>query len=110
MLRGVSPRRGRGGASLTGQVCATVRYDRPRLVGVRRCLTRRPGRAGNACRWVPRCGDDHGGGGGQRTAGAEAPGSVRKPPEGDWRAPRRPGRSAGCRGCVDQPASAGLGT
>jgi hypothetical protein len=49
-------------------------------------------------------------GGRQRTPGAEAPGSVRKPPEGGCAAPRRPGRSAGCRRRVDQPASAGLGT
>jgi len=47
MLCGASPRRGWGGASLTEQVCATVRYDRPRPVGVRRCLTRCPGEAGN---------------------------------------------------------------
>jgi len=82
----------------------------PRHVGVRRCLTRPARRAGNACQWVPRCGDDHGGGGWERTPGAEAPGSVRKPPEGGSEAPRRPGRSAGCRRRWGQPASAGLGT
>jgi hypothetical protein len=54
---------------------------------------------------------DHGyRGGQQRTPGAEAPGSVRKPPEGGCAAHSGSGRSAGCRRRVDQPASAGLGT
>ena len=42
----------------------------PRPVGVRRCLTRRPAGAGNACQWVSRCGDDHGGGGRPRSIAA----------------------------------------
>ena len=81
-----------------------------RPVGVRRCLTRRPGGPADRRQRVRWCRDHRCRGGRQRTPGAEAPGSVRKPPEGGWRAHRRPGRSAGCRGRLDQPASAGLGT
>jgi len=81
-----------------------------RVGGVRRCLTRRPGRPADRRRRVRRCRDHRWRGGRQRTPGAEAPGSVRKPPEGGCAAPRCPGRSAGCRGRLDQPASAGLGT
>jgi hypothetical protein len=108
---------GRGSASPLQHGRSTPVGDRditvmraPRLVGVRRCLTRPARRAGNACRWVSRCDDDDGGGGWQRTPGAEAPGSVRKPPEGGWSTYRRPGRSARWRRRLDQPASAGLGT
>jgi len=80
------------------------------FVGVRRCLTRRPGGPADRCQRVRWCLDHRCRGGRQRTPGASAPGSVRKPPEGGCEAHRRPGRSAGCRRRWGQPASAGLGT
>jgi hypothetical protein len=80
------------------------------FVGVRRCLTCRPAGPADRRQRVRWCLDHRCRGGRQRTPGAEAPGSVRKPPEGGCEVHSRLGRSAGCRGRVDQPAPAGLGT
>jgi hypothetical protein len=107
---GASPRQGQVSAAPVRRTLARSRCHRPRRVGGGWCLTRRPGGPADRRRRVRRCRDHRCRGGRQRTPGAEAPGSIRKPPEGGCEVHSGSGRSAGWRRRVDQPASAGLGT